>query len=235
MGIYYNFKKIFNFKIPVFLKKILKRNYGKDNLDLQLEEYLNFSNGFFIELGAHDGITQSNTYYYEKKKNWRGILIEPVPKLYEICKKYRAKKNFFFCNACVGFDFKKESVKLIYSNLMTTAVDLTSDLYREKHLVDPELNFFEKNEYFSAKARTLNSILIETKAPKIIDFFSLDVEGAEFEVLKGIDFNKFNFRYIIVETIQFDRLKEFLTNKKYKFIKKFGSQDFLFMFSNIEN
>ena len=68
MGFYYNFKKIFNFKVPVFLKKYLKKNHGKNDLDIKLEKYLNFSNGFFIELGAHDGITQSNTYYYEKKK-----------------------------------------------------------------------------------------------------------------------------------------------------------------------
>ena len=113
MGIYYNFKKIFNFKIPVILKKVFKKSYGRDNLDLKLEKYLNYSNGFFIELGAHDGITQSNTYYYEKKKNWKGILIEPVPKLYKYCKKYRSKKNLFFCNACVSFDFKNENVKLI--------------------------------------------------------------------------------------------------------------------------
>ena len=230
MGIYYNFKKILNFKIPVFLKKILKKNYKKNNLDIQLEKYLNFPNGFFIELGAHDGITQSNTYYYEKKKNWRGILIEPIPKLFKICKKNRAEKNYFFCNACVGFDYEKEDVKLIYSNLKTTSVDLTSDIYRKKHLANPELNFFEKQSNFLAKAKTLNSILLESNAPNIIDFFSLDVEGAEFEVLNGIDYNKFNFRYIIVETDQFDKLKKFLTNKKYKFVKKFNFNDYLFKF-----
>tara|TARA_B100000767_G_C19751239_1_gene530888 strand:+ start:1438 stop:2136 length:699 start_codon:yes stop_codon:yes gene_type:complete len=228
MGIYYNFKKIFNFKVPIFLKKLLKKNYGKNNLDIQLEKYLNFSNGFFIELGAHDGITQSNTYYYEKKSNWRGILIEPTPKLFKICKKNRSQKNSFFCNACVGFDYKKKDVKLIYSNLKTTSVDLTSNLYRKKHLADPELNFFEKQKNFKAKAKTLNSILLESNAPNIIDFFSLDVEGAEFEVLNGIDYNQFNFRYIIIETNEFNKLKKFLNNKKYQFIKKFNFNDYLF-------
>ena len=230
MGMYYNFKKIFNFKVPVFLKKLLKKNHGKNNLDIQLEKYLNFSNGFFIELGAHDGITQSNTYYYEKKSNWRGILIEPTPKLFKICKKNRSQKNSFFCNACVGFDYKKKDVKLIYSNLKTTSVDLTSDLYRKKHLANPELNFFEKQSKFISKAKTLNSILLQSNAPNIIDFFSLDVEGAEFEVLNGIDYNKFNFKYIIVETNEFDKLKKFLDNKKYKFIKKFNFNDYLFKF-----
>ena len=230
MGIYYNFKKIFNFKIPVFLKKLLKSSYGKNNLDIQLEKYLNYTNGFFIELGAHDGITQSNTFYYEKKKNWNCILIQPTPKLYEICKKNRSEKNYFFCNACVDFDYKKENVKLIYSNLKTTSVDLTADIYREKHLAEPELNFFEKQNHYLAKAKTLNSILKDSNAPKVVDFFSLDVEGAEFEVLKGINFDKFNFKYIIVETDEFDKLKNFLNNKNYRFVEKFNFNDYLFVF-----
>tara|TARA_B100000780_G_scaffold256121_1_gene205111 strand:+ start:1215 stop:1907 length:693 start_codon:yes stop_codon:yes gene_type:complete len=230
MGIYYNFKKIFNFKIPVFLKKLLKSSYGKNNLDIQLEKYLNYTNGFFIELGAHDGITQSNTFYYEKKKNWNGILIEPTPKLYEICKKNRSEKNYFFCNACVDFDYKKENVKLIYSNLKTTSVDLTADIYREKHLAEPELNFFEKQNHYLAKAKTLNSILKDSNAPKVVDFFSLDVEGAEFSVLNGINFDEFNFKYILIETDEFERLKKFLEDKKYQFVKKFNFNDYLFRY-----
>ena len=232
MSIYYKFKKIFNFKVPVILKKILKKSYARNELDLKLKKYLNFSDGFFIELGAHDGITQSNTFYYEKKYNWKGILIEPVPKLFNYCKKYRSNKNLYFCNACVSFDFNKDKVKLIYSNLMTTAVDLTSDDYRKKHLADPELNFFEKNNYFYANARTLNSILKESKAPNIIDFFSLDVEGAEFDVLNGIDFSIYNFKYIIIETDNFERLDKFMTNKNYKFINKYNSNDYLYEFLN---
>ena len=232
MSIYYKFKKIFNFKVPVILKKILKKSHARNELDLKLKKYLNFSGGFFIELGAHDGITQSNTFYYEKKYNWKGILIEPVPKLFNYCKKYRSNKNLYFCNACVSFDFNKDKVKLIYSNLMTTAVDLTSDDYRKKHLADPELNFFERNNYFYANARTLNSILKESKAPNIIDFFSLDVEGAEFDVLYGIDFSIYNFKYIIIETDNFERLDKFMTNKNYKFINKYNSNDYLYEFLN---
>ena len=230
MGLYYKFKKIFNFKVPVFLKKILKKNHGKNDLDIKLKKYLNFSNGFFIELGAHDGITQSNTYYYEKNKNWRGILIEPTPKLFKMCKKNRSEENSYFCNACVSFDYNKENVKLIYSNLKTTSIDLTTDNFRKKHLREPELNFFEKQNYYSAKAKTLNSILLESEAPKVIDFFSLDVEGAEFSVLNGINFDEFNFKYILIETDEFERLKKFLEDKKYQFVKKFNFNDYLFRY-----
>jgi FkbM family methyltransferase len=234
MNLYFYFKKIFNFKIPVYLKKKLKQNFGKNDLDIKLEKYLNFSNGFFIELGAHDGITQSNTYYYEKNKNWKGVLIEPVPKLFEICKQNRSKKNSFFNNACVGFNFQKEDVELIYSNLKTTSVDLTSKEFRNKHLSSPELNYFEKQNNFMIKAKTLNSILLEVNAPKMIDFLSLDVEGAEFEVLNGIDFDTFSFKYLIVESYEFDRLNKFLINKNYKYINKFNFNDYLFKYKILD-
>ena len=46
----------------------------------------------------------------------------------------------------------------------------------------------------------MNSLLFKSNAPKIIDFLSLDTEGAEFEVLGGIDFQKFKFRYLLIET-----------------------------------
>jgi len=230
MNIYFYFKKIFNFKIPSSLKKKLKKNFGKNNLDLKLEKYLNFFDGFYVELGAHDGITQSNTYYYEKNKDWKGILIEPTPKLFKECKQNRSQRNLFFCNACVSFNFTKKNVNLIYSNLKTTSIDQTSKSFRDNHLSTPELNFFEKQTTFLAEARTLDSILYEANAPKKINFLSLYVEGAEFEVLSGINFNNFSFQYLIVETNKFKKLNEFLKQKNYIFIEKFNFNDYLFKY-----
>ena len=68
--------------------KIFNRRYfGVNLLDKKLEKYLNYDNGFFIELGANDGKTQSNTLYFERYRNWNGILIEPSPNNYLKCLK----------------------------------------------------------------------------------------------------------------------------------------------------
>lgn len=77
------------------LKKFKKNNkyFGLEELDRKLEKYLNYNNGFFIELGSNDGVEQSNTYYFEKYKNWSGILIEPILHKYLDCKKNRSSKN----------------------------------------------------------------------------------------------------------------------------------------------
>ena len=56
-----------------------------NDIDHKLEEYLPYKNGFFIEVGANDGFAQSNTYYFEKLRGWKGVLIEPIPDLYAKC------------------------------------------------------------------------------------------------------------------------------------------------------
>ena len=47
-------------------------------IDKHLEKYLPETPGFFIEAGAHNGYSQSNTYYWERVKHWKGILVEPI-------------------------------------------------------------------------------------------------------------------------------------------------------------
>ena len=51
-----------------------------------MQKYLNYNNGFFIEIGANDGIEQSNTFF-RKRKKLKGILIEPILHKYLDCKK----------------------------------------------------------------------------------------------------------------------------------------------------
>ena len=62
---------------------------GLNQIDQQLLQYLDYSGGFFVELGANDGIRQSNTLFLEKKKHWKGLLIEPFPERAKECEKNR--------------------------------------------------------------------------------------------------------------------------------------------------
>ncbi len=75
--------------------------FSRDGIDKKLENLLPHKNGFYVELGANDGALASNSYYFDLKKNWKGILIEPAPNLFLSCKKRRGKNNFVFCNASV--------------------------------------------------------------------------------------------------------------------------------------
>ncbi len=232
-------------KLVLFLKQIVppliwntikkfkrkKKYFGLNNLDFKLKKYLDYNNGFFIELGANDGISQSNTYYFEKNNKWHGILIEPILHKYVDCKKNRSIKNNFYCNACVSFEFKDKFVELLYSNLMTIPTNLESDIDNKFQHANHSNTVREKKEEvikFASVARTLDSIMSESQAPSIIDFLSLDVEGAEIEVLKGIDFKKYKFKYILVESRNFEKISNFLNIQDYELKEKLSHHDYLF-------
>jgi FkbM family methyltransferase len=228
------FKYIYNF-FYLKLKKIfllLRKYHSLSRLDIKMLKYINYNNGYFIELGANDGISQSNTFFFERYKNWKGLLIEPIPSKYLECKKNRSIKNFIFNNACVSFGYRKKFVKMIYSNLMTTSLNLENDINPSKH-IRLSRKFLKNNEktfHFSAKAITLNKLLKKSGAPKVIDFMSIDVEGSEIEVLKGIDFFTYNFKYILVESRNIKKINTFFLNKNYILKKKLSHHDYLYTY-----
>jgi len=195
-------------KTKTFFKKFRKFN-ALNNLDKKLLQYINYNNGFYIECGANDGVDQSNTWYYEKFKNWHGILIEAHPKLFGELKKNRSKNNILVNKFLVAKNFKSLIVNISDNDLM-------SKFSNSNH----------KN--FSTQPITLTEILKNNNSPKIIDLFSLDVEGYEFKVLEGIDFKNYKFKYFLIETNNFNKLNNYLVTKKYKFINKLSHHDYLF-------
>lgn len=218
--------------IKSLIRRLLRGKYFSLNqLDRKLEKYVNYDNGYFVELGANDGVTQSNSLYFEKYRNWHGLLIEPTPHNFLECRKNRSPKNSIYCAACVSFDYDKEFVRIAYSNLMSTPVSLESDI--KDPLAHARLGdqFLGKNEIvfeFGAVAHPLNVLLLDADAPKLIDFLSLDVEGAELEVLKGVDYKIFRFKFILVECRDFPRLSAYLEEQGYQFVEKLSGQDYLF-------
>ena len=68
--------------------------YSQSNQDKWVVEFFKFKkNGYFIELGAYDGIQTSNTYYMEKNLEWKGICVEANPRVYQSLIKNRTSKN----------------------------------------------------------------------------------------------------------------------------------------------
>ncbi len=114
---------------------------------------------------------------------------------------------------------------------MSTPISLESDIQDPRAHAQLGGRFLGHGETmfeFGAVARTLSSLLFDASAPKQIDFLSLDVEGAELEVLKGVDHRAFRFKFILVECRDFPKLNTYLEMQGYKFVEKLSSQDYLF-------
>jgi FkbM family methyltransferase len=232
------FKKIMKEVSPPLIwgiGRVIKNNTSKyfslNGLDKKIEKYLPQHDGFYVELGANDGVDQSNTLYFERHKNWRGVLIEPTPHNYLKCLANRSKKNQIFCNACVSFEYKDLFVEIAFSNLMSSPIGLESDVPDPISHAESGKEFLEFTDEvftFGSVAKTLTDILRTANAPRSIDFLSLDVEGAEIEVLKGIDHTTYRFQYMCIECRDIAKLTDYLDPLGYELKEKLSVHDYLF-------
>jgi len=201
-----------------------RRNYHcEDELIPIFEKYLNYENGFYVDIGANDGRSSSNTYHLEKYKGWGGVLIEPIMHVHFRSREIRdLDRNQFFCCALVDQYYKHESVELIYSGLMSVAHQDVSDLNSVEwsEMGGEFLARGERVQRTWSEARTLDSVLQESKAPKNIDFLSIDTEGSEFSILKNFDFGKWEFRFIMIESPLNSAVHSLLIDHNYKLISQ---------------
>jgi len=205
----------------------------------QDEFIVNFFNektgGVFVDIGAHNGITYSNSYVLEKEFNWKGICIEPMQHQYDELIKIRDSKNY----NCAIFDKEGTTDFLLVKH--TTYPDMLSGIkseLTEQQLagIDREVKRLnlEEPELIKIQTRNLNNILEENKFYEI-DFLSIDVEGAEYKILDSIDYNKFNIKVIILENNKGDIqiLRDLLISKGFKFNSRIRIDD-VFVNNNYE-
>lgn len=204
--------------------------FAANNVDLLIDKLLP-KPGFYVELGANDGISQSQTKFLEVYCGWRGVLIEPTPEIYRMLKKNRSRKNHFENSACVSFDFPHHEMPMLYSDLMTISLEGQNDVInRQLHAQEGVKHLLRgvENYQYMASATTLNQILMSSEAPSVIDLLSLDVEGAELEVLQGIEFNRYKFRLVLIETRSIREVEHFLSVKGYSLLGQVSKLDFVF-------
>ena len=176
--------------------RFFKNNYtGLRGLDKKLISKISPNkHGYYVELGANDGITQSNTFKLQADYAWRGLLIEPSPSKSSECFANRKFNNapIIECCCCVDFSFPNDHIEIQDLNLMSVAQGLnlsSSDIAQQVKLAQPHLPVDDGLSLYKAKATTLQSLFDKHHVPFNFDLLSLDVEGNELSVLQGIDLN----------------------------------------------
>jgi FkbM family methyltransferase len=190
--------------------------------DKWLDEYFHQKrNGFFMEVGAYDGLVLSNTYHFEKERAWTGILVEPDARKADLCRKNRPNSRVYECAAVGSRDIQE---------LPFFQVD-GGEVYSTTNLIDSHRK--RLNEYGLApreirvRAMTLDQILAECQPPRI-DILSIDVEEAELDVLNGLDIRRWNPRIVIIETNSFQRnpeIRDYFVRNGYAYLRSIEIND----------
>ena len=195
-----------------------------NELDRKLKKYLDFDNGFFIEAGGNDGLSQSNTYWFERFRGWRGILVEAVPDQARLCRKNRPRADVV--NAALVADNSTKMVRIKAAKLMAFIPGARSAAEEEAHLQAAiEVQQLDEVPEIEVPAITLSSLLEAQGNPKV-DFFSLDVEGYEIPVLQGMDLERHRPRMILVETRNLENVMDVLKGR-YRPVDQLSHHDHL--------
>eukprot|EP00956_Cyclotella_meneghiniana_P018351 scaffold30523_cov37-Cyclotella_meneghiniana.AAC.8 len=170
-------------------------------------------------MGALDGLRFSNSFYFNQAMSWKGLLIEANPDNYKQLISNRRNELVPPIHAAVC-DVEKD-VHWISKGPVGGIVEFAPESFKRQ--------WWSKSMIDNADAVTcmpLNQIIWnvtrQAGVKPFFDFFSLDVEGGEFEVLKTIDFDEISFGVIFYESDEHDRLKNmvvraFLESKGYFF------------------
>lgn len=163
--------------------------------DLWVIDTLNFKkNGYFLDLGALDGRTHSNSLMLERKYGWNGICIEANPDVFPMLS---SNRNCMCVNSLL--DNINDAVKEFHC-----ADELSYVENENRNMTLEELKFLLKQNnmpYKSVmmKTRTISKILDIYNAPYVIDYMSIDIEGKELDILKTFPFDDYHVNTITVE------------------------------------
>jgi len=163
--------------------------------------------GFFVEFGATNGVTLSNTYLLEKNYDWNGILAEPAKCWQHALSENR---NCTIDHRCV---WKKTGENFKFSEVEGDAE--LSTLHDFSHSSEKASS---SKKIYDVDTISLNDLLKEHNAPRHIDYMSVDTEGSEFEILSALDFNRWDIQIITVEhnySPNRKKIHKLLTSKGY--------------------
>lgn len=168
----YKILKLASFNYDWVIKEVFKKKKG----------------GYFVEAGATDGISGSNTYILEKKYGWTGICVEPCD---EFFKQLKINRRCITDNSVLS---EKDGVVQFVE--FPNALGWSGILESLKK--DP-LSPIGPKVLVTKKSVTLQYLLKKYNSPKVIEYLCLDVEGGEFNILNCFPFEEYTILAISIE------------------------------------
>ena len=194
------------------------KSYSQEAQDLKvLLHYKLKKGGYFLEIGASDGVKFSNTYLLEQKYNWSGICVEPIKDDYNKLINNRS----CHCSDLALYSKSNEELEFnIYEYNLLSGLNKHVNTYSNQPI----------KEKVIVKTITLNDLLEKYNAPSFIEYLSIDTEGSEYEILSVFNFTKYKFGLIHVEhnyeEPKRQQIKELLLKNGYIYIGEYKQDDF---------
>jgi len=205
-----------------------QKSYAQGETDLWLIDniFKDKTDGFFVDVGAHNGIRSSMTKLLEEI-GWKGFCIEPNRELFKELVNNRKCKLFNVLisnkyNQCKFLTLNGE-----HTNVLSSIVDLCDP----RHMERIEKECVEFNEKKNVEKRDCVSLdfIFKNEWIEHIDFLKVDTETTELDVLESINFKSVKIDYIMVEcNYELDDINNFLVDKNYDLVDKFGYCDYLY-------
>ena len=189
--------------------------------DRWLEQYFEGRrDGFFVEVGAYDGVVLSNSFYLESI-GWRGLLVEPNPGKAAECRENRPLAKVFECAAVGSGNAGEVSFEVVEGGEVYSTLAMSPE--HSARLAQYGL----QARKIIVRGRTLDSILEEARLPRV-DYVSIDVEGGELDVLRGFSLQRWHPAVVMIEVnerIRRPEIRDAFTSSGYVYLRTLGIND----------
>ena len=191
-------------------KKNYKRSYAQCGEDMILDVIIGKPRGFYLDIGANNPIEQSNTMYFYKK-GWHGINIDATPG--SMASFERLRKRDVNLEIAISNEEKEMIFYLFEPSFYNSFEKRFSELYKDKLIGQKRI-----------KTTKLSKVLDQYLNNDEIDFFSVDAEGYDFDILKSNDWQKYRPKIVVIEYITYNeseldhiiKIRKFLESVEYK-------------------
>lgn len=208
--------------------------YGQDSVIDSFFQQIGQESGFFVDVGASDGIRFSNSCFLAKERNWQGICVEAHPDYFELLKRNRPESINYGC-AVGSSDVGEVDIRLNYrASLTTLDFDLDKKFakdyegyYASRDITD--VNGF-RNGVAQVPVRTIDGILDENRQffQNGIDVVFIDIDGSEKYALDNFSLKKWSPRILLLEhtVMGHNFVDNFAAESGYIKCKTLGSDNF---------
>jgi FkbM family methyltransferase len=177
--------------------------------------------GFFVDIGAHDGVSFSNSYLFEKYRGWTGICVEPMPETFA---KLRSLRTCRCVEGCIATAPGRRPFTMVTGHgEMFSALSAAMHPDHVRRIDEAVRTHGGEKRTIDVACYTFNDVMSEAKVAEI-DYCSIDTEGSELDILRTIDFARYRpVCFTLEDNNHFFSINRVLSPLGYKLVEKLGT------------